>query len=339
MGSRKMQTGTPTLAHVARLADVSENTVSRVIRNKGFIAEETRKRVLSAIEKLGYVPNRAAGSLASSSSLIIGVLLPSLSNIVFPEVLRGIHAALIETSYQPMIGVTDYDLLQEEKLLTSLLAWQPAAIITTGFDHTDATRRMLENSRIGVAELMDIDSRPIDIAVGLSHRQAGRETARHLMRRGYRKIGYVGHDWSADRRAHMRYEGLREELAKSGMTLAAENRYAGPSSTPAGRDTLAALLEREGEAPDAVAFSNDDMAVGGFMHCLAAGIAVPERLALFGFNGLEIGQALPRPLSTILSNRFLIGKIAVETLLASPQRSSEPRIIDTGFSIIEGATA
>jgi LacI family gluconate utilization system Gnt-I transcriptional repressor len=123
------------------------------------------------------------------------------------------------------------------------------------------------------------------------------------------------------------------------MTLAAENRYAGPSSTPAGRDTLAALLEREGEAPDAVAFSNDDMAVGGFMHCLAAGIAVPERLALFGFNGLEIGQALPRPLSTILSNRFLIGKIAVETLLASPQRSSEPRIIDTGFSIIEGATA
>src|SRR6218665_1937147 len=103
-----MPSETPTLTDVARLAAVSENTVSRVVRNKGSIAEETRRRVVLAIEQLGYVPNRAAGSLASSSSMIIGVLLPSLSNIVFPEVLQGIHAALVSTPYQPMIGVTDY---------------------------------------------------------------------------------------------------------------------------------------------------------------------------------------------------------------------------------------
>lgn len=333
-----MQPETPTLAHVARLAEVSENTVSRVIRNKGAIAPDTRVRVLKAIEQLGYVPNRAAGSLASSSSMIIGVLLPSLSNIVFPEVLRGIHAALIETPYQPMIGVTDYDPLQEQKLLASLLAWQPAAIITTGFEHTDATHRMLENSRVRVAELMEIDDKPIDIAVGLSHRSAGRQAAHHLVSRGYRKIGYVGHDWTTDRRAHVRYLGLVEGLADHGLSLVAERRVDGPSSTLAGRDTLAALMA-EGRALDAVAFSNDDMAVGGFMHCMAAGISVPEQLALFGFNGLEIGQALPRPLSTILSNRFLIGKTAVERLLASPERSAMRETIDTGFSIIPGATA
>lgn len=333
-----MQPETPTLAHVARLAEVSENTVSRVIRNKGAIAPDTRVRVLKAIEQLGYVPNRAAGSLASSSSMIIGVLLPSLSNIVFPEVLRGIHAALIETPYQPMIGVTDYDPLQEQKLLASLLAWQPAAIITTGFEHTDATHRMLENSRVRVAELMEIDDKPIDIAVGLSHRSAGRQAAHHLVSRGYRKIGYVGHDWTTDRRAHVRYLGLVEGLADHGLSLVAQRRVDGPSSTLAGRDTLAALMA-EGRALDAVAFSNDDMAVGGFMHCMAAGISVPEQLALFGFNGLEIGQALPRPLSTILSNRFLIGKTAVERLLASPERSTMRETIDTGFSIIPGATA
>ena len=136
-----MQPETPTLTHVARLANVSENTVSRVIRNKGSIAEDTRKRVLDAIDTLGYVPNRAAGSLASSASLIIGVILPSLSNIVFPEVLRGIHAGLADTPYQPMIGVTDYDLGKEQQLVSSLLAWQPTALITTGFEHTDAARR------------------------------------------------------------------------------------------------------------------------------------------------------------------------------------------------------
>jgi Transcriptional regulators len=333
-----MPPDTPTLTHVARLAKVSENTVSRVIRNKGPIAEDTRKRVLDAIEALGYVPNRAAGSLASSASLIIGVILPSLSNIVFPEVLRGIHAGLAGTIYQPMIGVTDYDLDKEQQLVSSLMAWHPTALITTGFEHTDAARRMLENSKIRVAELMDIDQLPIDLAVGLSHRDAGRRSAEHLLERGYSRIGYVGHDWTADRRARARYDGLCEALSARGLSLVAESRHEGPSSTMAGRDTLAALLA-DGAAVDAVVFSNDDMAVGGFMHCLAAGIPVPDRLALFGFNGLEIGQALPKPLSTVLSNRFLIGKTAVATLLATPERSAEPQVINTGFSIIEGATA
>jgi LacI family gluconate utilization system Gnt-I transcriptional repressor len=333
-----MAPDTPTLAHVARLAKVSENTVSRVIRNKGPIAENTRKRVLDAIEALGYVPNRAAGSLASSASLIIGVILPSLSNIVFPEVLRGIHAGLAGTIYQPMIGVTDYDLDKEQHLVSSLMAWHPTALITTGFEHTDAARRMLANSKIRVAELMDIDQRPIDLAVGLSHREAGRRSAEHLLERGYSRIGYVGHDWTSDRRARARYDGLCEGLSARGLSLVAESRHDGPSSTMAGRDTLAALLA-DGATIDAVVFSNDDMAVGGFMHCLAAGIPVPERLALFGFNGLEIGQALPKPLSTVLSNRFLIGKTAVETLLGNPERPAEPQIINTGFSIIEGATA
>lgn len=333
-----MQPVTPTLAHVARLANVSENTVSRVIRNKGAIADETRSRVISAIEQLGYVPNRAAGSLASSSSLIIGVILPSLSNIVFPEVLQGIHAALAETPYQPMIGVTDYDLLQEQKILSSLLAWQPAAIITTGFDHTETSRCMLQNNRIRVAELMDIDNTPVDLAVGLSHRKAGYQSARYLASRGYRRIGYVGHDWTADRRAFLRYEGFRQGLQDAGQSVIAEARCAGGSSTLAGRDTLAGLLSR-GKSIDAIVFSNDDMAVGGYMHCLGAGLDVPDDLALFGFNGLDIGQALPKPLSTIRSNRFLIGKTAAETLLAQSERPGEPQIIDTGFDIIEGATA
>jgi len=88
-----------------------------------------------------------------------------------------------------------------------------------------------------------------------------------------------------------------------------------------------------------VVYSNDDMAVGGLLHCMGAGIRVPEGLALFGFNGLDIGHALPQPLSTIRSNRFLIGRKAVEEVLASPVRAKAGRVIDTGFEIVEGATA
>lgn len=328
----------PTLMHVAQLAGVSENTVSRVIRNKGPIAEKTRERVTAAISTLSYVPNRAALSLASARSPLIAVLLPSLSNIVFPEVLRGVNAALAGNSFQPMIGVTDYDPEVEEMLLASLLAWRPSALITTGFHHTETARRMMERSGIRIAELMEIDGDPIDLAVGLSHREAGRASARHLIERGYRRIGYVGHDWNADRRAYVRYQGMRQALQDAGLSVIAETRLDVPSSVMAGRETLAQLLRGPANL-DAVIFANDDMAVGGYMHCLAAGIDVPGKLALFGFNGLDIGQALPQPLSTIRSNRFLIGRTATERLLGVPERPPAPETIDTGFEIISGATA
>jgi len=111
-----------------------------------------------------------------------------------------------------------------------------------------------------------------------------------------------------------------------------------PSSTLAGRAMLAHLLKRSPDI-DVAVFSNDDMAVGGVFHCIGANIKLKDELAVFGFNGLEIGQALPTPLSTIRSNRYLIGRIAVEKIIERPVRSPEPLVIDTGYEIIEGATA
>jgi LacI family gluconate utilization system Gnt-I transcriptional repressor len=318
-----------TLAKVARLANVSEITVSRIMRNKGPIADHTRARVMEAVRAVGYVPNRVAGSLASAESNLMGVVIPSLSNIVFPEVLRGVHDALDESGFQPVVGVTDYDLQSEESLVRALLAWKPAAMIIVGFDHTDATRRMLEDSGVRVAELMDIDSPPIDIAVGLSHRRAGFDSGNYLIERGYRRFGYVGHDWSLDRRARLRYDGLAAALAQSGLSIAAEARVAGPSSTLAGRAMLADLLARS-PGIDVAVFSNDDMAVGGVFHCIASNIRLKDELAVFGFNGLEIGQSLPTPLSTIRSNRYLIGRIGVEKIAESPHRGARPLVIDTG---------
>jgi LacI family gluconate utilization system Gnt-I transcriptional repressor len=327
-----------TLTKVAELSGVSEITVSRVLRNKGSIAELTRQRVLSAVAEIGYVPNRLAGSLASAGSNLIGVIVPSLSNIVFPEVMRGIHAALEQTDTQPVLGVTEYDIETEERLVLSLIAWRPKAMLIAGLEHTLATSKMLRAAGLRVAELMDIDSEPIDVAVGMSHRNAGFDTGRHLIERGYRRFGYVGHDWLKDRRARLRFDGLVAALRKQGISLIDREVYDGPSSTMAGRHALATLL---GRAPDidVAVFSNDDLAVGGVFHCLSENIVVKDELAIFGFNGLSIGAALPRPLSTIRSYRFEIGKIAVEMVLKPRQPGGAPSVIDTGYEIIPGATA
>jgi LacI family gluconate utilization system Gnt-I transcriptional repressor len=81
------------------------------------------------------------------------------------------------------------------------------------------------------------------------------------------------------------------------------------------------------------------MAVGGVFHCQSAGISLPDQLAIFGFNGLEIGRELPQPLSTIRSNRFLIGQKSVEAILATLERPATKTTIDTGFEIYPGQTA
>ncbi|MCO4317155.1 LacI family DNA-binding transcriptional regulator [Phyllobacterium sp. 21LDTY02-6] len=331
-------TDVPTLADVARLAGTSEITASRVVRNQGPIADATRARVQRAIAELGYIPNRAAGSLASAASTLMAVVLPSLSNIVFPDVLRGIHTAITETAFQPVIGVTDYDPVVEERILLSFLAWKPAAVIVAGLHHTATARRYLERGRFRVAEVMDIDGDPVDIAVGMSHHEAGHATGRHLISRGYRNFGYAGHMIETDDRASARYNGLRAALQEAGLSLVAEHRTPGGSSTKIGRDSLEILLAQHPEL-DVVIFPNDDMALGGIFHCMHAGIPVKEKLGIFGFNGLDIGQALPMPLSTILSRRFLIGRTAAEKLLESRVRPEDKTIINTGFDIIEGETA
>lgn len=318
-------------------AGVSESTVSRIMRNEGLVAESTRAKVMESVRALGYVPNRIAGSLASLDSHLVGVVVPSLSNIVFPEVLQGINAGLKATNYQSVISISDYDIDREETLVRAILAWQPAAILITGFDHTVATRRMLDQSGVRVVEMMDIDSAPIDIAVGMSHRKAGYAAGQHLIAKGYRRFGYVGHDWTSDRRARLRYDGLSEALSEAGLSIVAHAIADGASGVSTGREQTAHLCATA--KVDVAVYSNDDMAVGGVFHCLGAGIRLPDQLAIFGFNGLEIGRELPQPLSTVRSNRFLIGQKAIESILKTLERPDTKTTVDTGFEIYAGMTA
>ena len=97
-----------TLRDVSEASGVSEMTVSRVLRNRGDVSEATREKVLRAAKLLGYVPNKIAGALASQRVNLVAVIIPSLSNMVFPEVMSEISKVLETTDLQPVVGVTDY---------------------------------------------------------------------------------------------------------------------------------------------------------------------------------------------------------------------------------------
>ncbi|MCJ2061368.1 LacI family DNA-binding transcriptional regulator [Methylobacterium sp. J-088] len=324
-----------TLTDVARTAGVGESTVSRVLRNHGSYSKRAGERVAEAVARLGYVPNRLAGSLAGqgASARLVGVVIPSLANVVFPDLLRGLTSALDAEGIPCVIGVSDYDPDREEALVAALLSWRPAALLLTGLEHNPGTVALAQASGVRVVEMIDTDGAGIDAVVGFSNRAVGAASARHLITRGYRRIAYLGHDLRVDLRAGKRLAGFEHALGEAGLALSDKEIRPGPSSPAAGRAGLEALLTRVSDL-DAVYFSNDDMALGGYFACLAAGLAVPGRLALFGFNGLDFAAAMPQPLSTVRTPRLEIGRQAAACLT-----SAGPKTIDLGFELIEGATA
>lgn len=311
-----------TLRDVSEASGVSEMTVSRVLRNRGDVSQATRAKVLLAAKTLGYVPNKIAGALASQRVNLISVIIPSLSNMVFPEVMTGISDVLDKTDLQPVVGVTNYSPEREEKVLYEMLSWRPSGVIIAGLEHSDASTAMLRAAGIPVVEIMDIDGDPIDTAVGISHRRAGREMAQEIIEAGYQKIGFLGTKMPLDHRARKRFEGFTEALAKAGLEVADQEFYSGGSALAKGREMTAEILRRTPDL-DFIYYSNDMIGAGGLLYCLEMGFDIPGQIGLAGFNGVELLDGLPRQLATMDACRAQIGRTAAEIIV---RRVEDPTI-------------
>jgi LacI family gluconate utilization system Gnt-I transcriptional repressor len=212
------------------------------------------------------------------------------------------------------VGVTHYKPETEEKVLFEMLSWRPSGIILAGLEHTDASNAMLAASGIPVVEIMDTDGDPIDSVVGISHRRAGREMARQILRYGYEQIGFLGTKMPMDHRARKRFEGFTEALAKEGVEVVDQEFYDGGSSLLKGREMTARILERTPEL-DFLYYSNDMIGAGGLLHLLDQGIEVPGQIGLAAFNGTDLLDGLSVQLATMEAGRYEIGRKAAEIIL------------------------
>jgi len=305
-----------TLRDVAEEAGVSEMTVSRVLRQRGDVSEKTRDRVFQAARRLGYVPNKIAGALASNRVNLVGVVIPSLSNMVFPDVLGGIGEVLDDTPLQPVIGTSKYDAEHEEHVIYEMISWRPSGLIVAGLEHTDAARAMMRAAGIPVVEVMDIGGDPVAAAVGIDHFQAGHSMAREIVSRGYRRIGYLGSSSIADHRAQKRYKGFVAGLSEAGLGLADECFYAGASGFGTGRGMTVEILKRSPDL-DFLYYNTDMNAAGGLLYCLEKGMDIPGQIGLAGFNAFEVLNGLPMRIATMDSRRNDIGRRAAELVAAN----------------------
>ncbi|MEM1363181.1 MAG: LacI family DNA-binding transcriptional regulator [Pseudomonadota bacterium] len=327
-----------TIKDVARLAGVSDISVSRVMRNAPNISDGLREKVTLAADTLGYTPNRLAGALKARSSNLVAVIVPSMSNAVFPEVLDGIDSVLVQNGYQAALGITHYDKDRELQVVRDMLAWSPMGVILAGTDQDDRVRTLLERQAIPVVQMMDIDGAPIQVAVGMSHRKAAHIVAERLVAEGYRKFGYIGAWGERPDRSKLRRLSFEEKLTELGHPLTARLICNENSSVHIGARATKDILKRHPDL-DCIFFANDDLAVGGYFHCTKSGVSVPRQLGIVGFNGIELGQALPDRLTSVRTPRFSMGKESASILLRCAQGEPVDQIYDLGFELLMEGTA
>lgn len=325
--------GKITLVDVALAAAVSPITVSRVINQPEKVSEAARLKVQKAIDELGYIPNQHASSLASSRSGVIGVAIPSLSNVVFTDVLRGIYKVMGAAGYKVLLVDTHYSPLEEEKMVRTLLSQSPEGLIITGGDQTPACDQLLRKSRIPLVQIMELLPNPIDMNIGFSHLLAGADVVAHLLAQGYQRIGFIGA--RMDPRVQQRIRGYTQALAKCDLfeaNLIATSPE--PSSIALGGALFKSLMAANEGRIDAVFCANDDLALGALFEAQRMNIAIPKQLAICGFNDIEAAAYVNPSLTSVAVGRYEMGVKAAELIIqALNQQPIDNKQIDMGYVI------
>ena len=328
--------GSITLHDVAKIAGVSAITASRVLNSPELVSAEAQERVREAIRRTGYTPNLIAGSLASSRSRLVAMIVPTVYSPMFSSMIETISATLGAAGYQVMIGLSGYVDSKEDQLLATVLSRKPDGIILTGVVHSQECRRQLLSANIPVVETWDLTPTPIGLVVGFSHEKVGREMAKYMFARGVRRPVIVTAD---DPRALLRSRGFSEAAADLGIPEVPISSVPAPSIVGNGRTAFAELLRRNIPI-DGVVCSSDVLALGVLQEARARGLDVPGNLPVMGFGNQSYSAALEPALTTVGVDGALIGRRAAEFIIGGLSGSPvTPLIEDVGFSILKRTSA
>lgn len=336
----------PTMIDVARAAGVSPMTVSRALRGDPSAAPATRARIAAIADELGYVLDASAAALSSRRSGFIAVTLPSLNNANFADTLRGLTeglaAGLAATPLQILLGYTDYNTAEEERMVASLLRRQPEAIVVTGGAHTPRARRLLAGAGIPVIEMWDQPSDPIGHVVGFSNAEASALMVRRLHEKGYRAMGFLGVATTRDTRGGDRLRGFRDALEALGLSPHRVVEVGAPPVTMAqGAEAMARMVTQFPDV-DAVLCVSDLSAMGALHEARARGLRIPQDVAVAGFGDFDLAAYTEPALTTINVEPQEIGRRVAQVIVGAigPRPAdAAPRRLTTAIRIVERDSA
>ncbi len=303
----------PTIKQVAKDTGVSTQTVSRVINDRPDVASETRERVLTAIEKLGYQPSALARSLIQQRSYTLGVVTAGLKYIGPSRTLNGITSAAEEAGYSLLLKeLPRFDTDDVVPIFQALLSYHVDGIIWA-VPEVGENRNWVDKQSLGLKiPIVYLAMEPKDniTTVSVDNYVGGRMAMSHLFEQGYRNIGHVSGplDWWE---ARQRMSAWKDSLREFGFEVRDEHWAEGNWSSASGGQAVEKLFEQYPDM-DSIFVANDQMALGVIYGVCQKGLRIPENLGLVGFDNIPESAFFCPSLTTVQQDQYALGKVAVE---------------------------
>jgi LacI family transcriptional regulator len=320
-GHAALPTGRASIRDVAARAGVSVTTVSHTLNGTRFVSEQAKAKVHEAAHALGYVPSEVARGLKHNTTRTLGMLVPNNSNPYFAEIIRGVEHHSYAAGYSLLLCNSNDDPQQQADHLRVLAERRVDGIVLVASGHDDAIIAVCKDLRLPLVLVdREIETIAADL-IEVDHAAGGELATAHLLGLGHARVACIVGP-SDLRSSHQREAGWRRALAKAGIEPRADEVVRGDFGPESGAAAMRRLLQ-SARRPTAVFVCNDMMAIGALHAAHEAGIGVPERLSVVGFDDIELAAYTSPPLTTVAQPKEAIGTGAAGLLL---ERLREGRV-------------
>jgi LacI family transcriptional regulator, galactose operon repressor len=301
---------------VAREANVSVATVSRVINNIPLVNDETKKKVLEAIEKTGYKPNAIARSLKMQKTNTFGIMIPDISNSFYTQVVRGVEDICNMYEYNIILCNTDLDPQKEQRYLDVLMEKQSDGILYIGKGISQELKEKMVQSNVPLVTGAIHDHEYSIPSVMIDNEAAAYDMTKYLISLGHKKIAHFSDNDHNSIVAREREEGYKRALEKEGIEMTKEWQLMDTYNAQGGYKMMGALLDlKEENRPTAIVAANDEVAIGAIRKAIESGIKIPEDMSIAGFNNFSISEWVNPSITTVSHPMYDIGAVSARMLI------------------------
>jgi LacI family transcriptional regulator len=313
------------LKDVARYTGLSVSTISRALSNKNYVKEHTRKKVLEAVRLLNYSPNIMARSLKNGRSNTIALFIPSIQNLIYPDLTRGVEDTARKNGYTEILCNTHESIEMEKAYINTL---RPRLIdgfiIASMMPHSSHIRQLRKENFPLVLTLRAYDNK-ID-AVVVDNKQAAYNAIKYLIERGHRKIAIALGNMELNV-YNERFKGYKLALEEEGLAFD-ENLVMRERSTISSLYHITKAMLGRGTIPDSVFATTDAQAITIMRAIFDSGYRVPADISVLSFDNVEIASLVEPPLTTVSQPLYKIGVLAAQKLIYQIQYKEKHGVLD-----------
>ncbi|WP_274652073.1 LacI family DNA-binding transcriptional regulator [Paenibacillus humicola] len=321
---------TITIHDIARIAQVSSATVSRVLSNSTYpVSHAMREKILKTASELKYIPNQLGKQLKTNTNMTLGVIIPSITNPFYSSVISGIEEIAVDHGYHVLLCNARQDPKLEEQFMKTIFEKQIKGLIISSISNNTKLLKQLIDLGLNVIALdQDIDEKEVS-RIEFDFRKGGYMAATYLIGKGHRNIAYVTSPLDRPSRKStcqgyldaMRQFGLEPVVEEAGAESKAA--YDGIYEFDNGKRLTGRLLDRS-DRPTAIFACNDMTAFGIINELTSQGLSVPQDVSVVGFDGIEFGRMITPALTTVKQPDYEMGRMACGMLMDMMNGNKKP---------------